>query len=130
MKALCLIAICSFGLLAGCTGTKASAGVGPLPGLLITKVTTPIGGGPAGVGPPISPKGLAEGRATFRGFSARIPLIPGSEALSVGWGDGSLSRALENGKLAAVTYADAKHLKILGIYSQVTIVAYGQPMQQ
>ncbi len=51
-----------------------------------------------------------------------IPFLPG---LSFAWGDASIGGAAKNGHLSKVDHAEAEIFQVLGIFSKVTVTAYG-----
>ena len=133
---LLLAAACA--VLGGCNPANARVGVSTGPAFLYKNVETPMtvrrgerGGPPQ---PLIIPADLRKGEATFYCISPLSlppgtgPLLPGMpDPLGVGWGDGSMEKAMENGEIGEVLYADARELSILRIFTKITIKAYGTP---
>lgn len=116
-------------LLTGCSPTGSRAGVATPPAIFYKNDTTPLTviRGRAGEAPrPILiPKDARSGKSTSYSFALNIPGIPGGSALSVGWGDMSMEKAMKNGGLREVVYADAREMQILRIFTRTTIIAYG-----
>lgn len=121
--------------LAACSPNSARVGVSTGPAFLFKHVETPMtvrrgerGGPPQ---PLVIPADLRKGESRF--YSISVPLLgvvptPGLDPLSVGWGDGSMERAMEDGDIGEVLYADARELSILrGLFTKITIEAYGTP---
>jgi len=116
---------------AGCNPTSARAGVGLGPALLYRHSTVPFTArrpdfrrGETGI---IIPAQLTTSKVVAHQVQISIPGVtpPGpSNPLSVGWGDISQARLLEEGGVEEVVFADATELSILGIYTRLTITAY------
>jgi hypothetical protein len=74
---------------------------------------------------------LKVGRATARQIN--VPLeralgIPTGpiDPFTAGWGSLAMQRAMENGTLKEVYFADYELFSILGVYTRVTAVVYGK----
>lgn len=116
---------------AGAVGRFGSVGEGgPASG------ARPEGGPPPGAGgpPADAPKGIVfpEGMKmvkvrTYMISPLNIPRVPGGGIFSVGWGDMSERKWLEQGGMERFVYADAAELEILRVFNQVTIYAWGLP---
>lgn len=111
----------------GCSPTSARAGVSLPSGMIYSNYVSPLSAGGRDRSPVVIPPNMTVGKSSFTGVTLNIPMVPGSRALSVGWGDGSIERALRNGNLKRVIFADAKKVNILGILERVTIRCYGEP---
>ena len=46
--------------------------------------------------------------------------------LSFTWGDASMAAAAKDGRIQSVQAADYEYLQILGVYSEMTSIVYGQ----
>lgn len=122
-------------LLTGCSPVGARAGVSTGPAFLYKRVITPMRvsrpAGPPGAasGIPIPQELVRHEVATYQ-LSLSLPFVgpPGSGSLfTIGWGDMSTRRLLEESDNANVVFADAEDLSILGIYNRTTIIAYATP---
>lgn len=122
-------AIAAACVLAGCSPTGSRAGVATPPALLYKNDTTPLtvirGRADERPRPILIPPEARAGKSTSYSFALNIPGIPGGSALSIGWGDMSIEKAMENGGLKEVVYADAREMQILRIFTRTTIIAYG-----
>jgi len=134
-------------VLSGCTRW----GIGKPPALVYQNTTTPmwlvrspdgppqrVGGAPTAnlesterpsfMDPLTLPANAVVGRSRAFKIGAQIPGIPASSRiLSVGWGNASLEKAIEDGGLERLTFADAQEIEILGIFHKVVMHAYGPP---
>jgi hypothetical protein len=122
--------------LVGCQGAR--VGVGMPRALLYQNTTVPFtvkrDRGPGPTQPLVIPPNVSKGESTFYGISINIPgltsaffiPVPTLDPFSVGWGDGSLEKAMEQGDIGEVLYGDADHLVILnGLWTRVRVRVYG-----
>lgn len=148
MRVLVLLSLAGAALIfSGCTRW----GIGKPPALVYQNTTTPMwlvrspDGPPQRVGAPPTesldgaarpsfmdpltlPENAVVGRSRAFKLGAQIPGIPASSRiLSVGWGNASLEKAIEDGELERLTFADAQEIEILGIFHKVVMHAYGPP---
>ena len=114
-------------LLAGCNSARVGVG---LPVAMIYKNTTaPL---TANIDrrtgdPMVIPKDVRMGKATAYALDFSIPGLEFTRALSVGWGDMSLERALKDGGLGEVSYGDGQEVQILRIFTRARVIVYGPP---
>lgn len=117
-------------LASGCSPTSSRMGVAPPPGWLIHAYKAPMGARPGPRGVILREENMKVGRASAANFvfplSRAAAVLPyDGNSVSVGWGNVSLEKAMENGNLTSVAWSDYKELSILRIYTRVEIIAYG-----
>lgn len=102
--------------LPGCV-SPLHAPVIPPPGWIYTSYRAPLDTRYSG-----SAFGTQKGVATVHYLS--LPFT--YRLLSVSWGDGSMAAAAKDGRIQTVQAADYEFTQVLGIYSQMTSIVYGQ----
>jgi len=117
-------------LVAACSPVSMKAGVGLPPAMLYEDATVPLTVNVDKERPwrTNTDPSLPSSRVSTRQVQLNLPFIapgPSDDLVSVGWGSMSIDDILAQGDLERVTYADARKLTILGIYHQLTIIAYG-----
>lgn len=113
------------GLITGCTNAR--VGVGVPEALLYQNTTVPLTANmDRRTGAPLDiPPDLVTGESTAYAIDLSIPMIEWTRPLSVGWGRMDLERALADGNIEQVTYADAQHITILRVFKKVRIIVHG-----
>ncbi|MDX2177361.1 MAG: hypothetical protein SF028_12925 [Candidatus Sumerlaeia bacterium] len=123
---LALAAAC---LAAGCTSAR--VGVGTPMGIIYKDVVAPMSlerkRGPEAGQPVAIPPVLVDGVSTGYALDLSIPGLEFTRPFSIGWGDMSLERAMREGGLERVVYADGRETTILRIFQRARVVAYGPP---
>ncbi|MDX1972599.1 MAG: hypothetical protein SFY68_08725 [Candidatus Sumerlaeia bacterium] len=133
MRRLVLLSSVLFGItpfVTGCIFVNSRAGVGMPPAVIYKNTTTPAYYNPAYSRPAENKIPFAE-LSTTKVRTYRVGLnIPGllppgaSSALTVGWGDMSLKKALEEAQFPDVAYVDARETEILGIFNRLDLILY------
>jgi hypothetical protein len=126
MKGIAAALLCTAGLaLAGCTNAR--VGVGTPEAAIYKNVTVPLNAGiDRRTGDPmVIPETLAVGTSSGYALDFSIPGLEFTRPISIGWGNMSLEKALANGNLERVSYADGQEITILRIFKKARIIAYG-----
>jgi hypothetical protein len=133
MRRLVVLSSVLFGVapfLTGCIFVNSKAGVGLSPAMIYKNTTTPAYYNPAYSRPAENKVPFADlTTTTVRSYRVglNIPgvLPPGaSSALTVGWGDMSYKKALEEAQFPDVAYVDARETEILGIFNRLDLILY------
>lgn len=134
MKLPSLILLClAVPLLSSCFFMDGRTGVGLAPAFVYKNVTTPMSAGPRG-GPGLVINGpIKSYSVTAHRIGLDIPFVfpPGvGDALSVGWGNMSLERALREGEIDSFLFADGNEMTILGLYTRNRIIVYSEVREE
>ena len=108
--------------LPGCGVTSHRVGIAPPSGFLYTQQRAPTYCPCWKEGGVTHTPNLKVGTASASNF-----VVPRTQdLLSFGWGDMSLDAAARNGGITKIHYADHEILSILGVYTQATLIVYGE----